>query len=324
MLLLTLGASFCRVSVKALICVGWGFLAGSSQPLPSGPVSMGTGVSSVGEASQAKTSRLKPRAEECRGRNVEDFEGDSAKNTPDSDKVKGDARQPLPELDSPLECLVPRALHAELGLGSGVDVAPAVHSGGEEVAAHGSVEHTMDVAMPIPPHELLAEDRERDAPSCGGGDTAVADEDNIVLKLRAEIAALRGQGPCSSSLKREGEKETGTEFGHKGVVRKVPPFQVCEPDNEGLVKTRAVAKVTPTPKATVVTTRNMAKGDKVRTRGDGPAKEVDNKKRGAKKGQKRQKVDVPTTSPGEEDEDDGDDNEEPQLTPAKVKRTGRR
>ena len=154
----------------------------------------------------------------------------------------------------------------------------------------------------------------------------MSDQHDVVLKLRAEIAALRGQGLGGSSLKREGEKETDTDCGHKGVVRKVPPFQVCEPDNEAPVKTRAVAKVTPTPtvKATVVTTRNMAKGDKVRTRGDGPAKEVENKKRGPKKGQKRQKVDVPISSPGEEDEEDGSDNGDQQLTPAKVKRTGRR
>ena len=245
---------------------------------------MGTCVSSVGEASQAKNSRLKPRIEESRGRKVDDFEEDTAKNTPDSDKVKGDARQSRGEPDSPHE----------------------------------------DVEMPPPPHEDVAEDLDRDEVPCCGGDTVVSDQDNIVLKLRAEIAALRGQGLCGSSLKREGEKETDTEFGHKGVVRKVPPFQVCEPDNEGPVKTRAVAKVAPTPKATVVTTRNMAKGDKVRTRGDGPAKEVENKKRGAKKAQKRQKVDLPTSSPGEEDEDDGADNGDQQLTPANVKRTGRR
>ena len=80
---------------------------------------MGTRVSSVGEASQAKNSRSKPRIEESRGRKVEDFEEDTAKNTHDSDKVKGDARQSRGEPDSLVEGLVPRALHADLGLGSG-------------------------------------------------------------------------------------------------------------------------------------------------------------------------------------------------------------
>jgi len=286
---------------------------------------------------------LKPRIEESRGHKIEDFEEDTAKNTPDSDKVKGDARQERGELWwSPVEGIMPRALHADLGLESGNDVAPALNSDGEEDAAPGLLELTSNVEMPPSPDEDEAEELDRDAVPSSGGDTGLSevqalassehkgdklggsDQDNIVLKLRAEIAALRGHGPSPSTMKDESESPTVPEFGQKGVVRKVPPFQVCQLDDEGPVKTRTVAKVAPILKATVVTTRNMAKGDKVRTRGDGPVKEVENKKRSTKKAQKRQKVDLPISSQSEEDEEDVSINGDQQLPPAKVKRTGRR
>ena len=303
---------------------------------------MGTCVSSVGEASQAKNSRLKPRIEESRGRKVDDFEEDTAKNTPDSDKVKGDARQSRGELDSLVEGLVPRALHADLGLGSGNDVAPALNPEREEDAALGLLGLTSNVEMPPSPDEDEAEELDRDAVPSSGVDTGLSevqalesseyegdklggsDQDSIVLKLRAEIAALRGQGPSPSTMKGESESPTVPEFGQKGVVRKVLPFQVCQLDDEGPVKTRTVAKEAPILKATVVTTRNMAKVDKVRTRGDGPAKEVEIKKKSTKKAQKRQKVDLPVSSQDEEDEEDVSINGDQQLPPAKVKRTGRR
>ena len=210
---------------------------------------------------------MKSRIGESLGHNVEDLEEDTAKITHDTDKVKGDGRQSRGEPDSPVEGLVPRALHVDLGLGSGNDVAPALHSAGEENVALRFLELSTDVEMPPPPDEDVAEDLDRDAVLCSGDDTDVCDKDNIVQKLRAEIAALRGHGPCGSSLKRESESPTAPELGQKGVVRKVQTFQVCDPDNEGPVKTRTVARVAPTLKAIVVMTRNMAKGDKVRTRG---------------------------------------------------------
>lgn len=105
-------------------------------------------------------------------------------------------------------------------------------------------------------------------------------------------------------------------------MRNVPAFKVMEHGNVA-VKTRSVADVAPVPKATPATTRNKSKAEKVRTRGDGPAKSVELTVN-CKKAQKRPKVDVPKPTPRIDDGVDVSVNKDPQPPPAKVKRTARK
>lgn len=305
---------------------------------------MCTRVWSIGEASQAKNSRMKVKIEESRGPEVEDVEDDSAKNTPSSDKLRKDAPQSFGELDTLLPSLVPRALHTDLGLGSGNDVAPLPLTGTEEMDHSGPLLElgtlVDDVEMQPTVEEDEDHDGEGDAGPSGGGDSGLlevqgdvggetaeklgeSDKDKILQELRAEIAALKGQTCSPSALEGQNQSPSAPEPSQKGVVRNVPVFKVWQPIDGGPVKTRSVVEVAPILKPTAATTRNMSKTDKVRTRGDGPAKPVDLKQT-RKKAQKRPKVDVPKPSPDLEDEVTVSVNGDPQPPPAKVKRTAKK
>lgn len=294
---------------------------------------MCTGIFSHGEASQAANPQLKLKTEDPRRREVEDAEDDSARNTPDSDKVKKDAPKAFGQADSRLESLVPRALHADLGLGSGHDDlrVPNTTTVEDDFDCDLPDEGTanQDVEMQPTLEEENVADEEGDAAPSGGlecrqaeiqGDGSglqvpdklgESDQDRVVQELRAELAALKGQTPDSSTLTEQTESPSAPEPSQKGVVRNVPPFMVLQPDETGPVKTRSVADI-PKPPAT-----------KVRTRRDGPATSVPSQQT-RKKAQKRPKVDLPKLSSEVEDEGNVSYLGDAQALPAKSKRTSRR
>lgn len=111
-------------------------------------------------------------------------------------------------------------------------------------------------------------------------DTGEGSKDDEVARLKAKIEELTKSG------------------GNKGAVRRPPPFEADHGKGVTAVKTRSVADVDTRGKPSPVATRNKSKGEKVRTRGDGPAEPVEGLGHGSKK-PKKKKGSTPNDEPTE-------------------------